>query len=225
MNNESFLPSACPLGQGPSLTFKRAILLVPVMLLAVATTGWPVVLYDNGTFTTSGNAFSDPSFPAQAGDDFTLSMAGTAQQIQWWGVYFGSPAPVQDNFTIGFFSFTGSVPDVNPLASYAIGNNLTRTDTGQDTLGGLDIFQYSATIPDTALAAGTPYLLSIVNDTTPNWGWTFSPVNAGRWFRSSDQGSWGSFDNTPGLAFNISGTVAPPTVPEGGTSALLLGVA
>ncbi|HEY5741933.1 MAG TPA: hypothetical protein VIS99_05270 [Terrimicrobiaceae bacterium] len=195
--------------------------MVPLMLLAVAPAAWPILLYDNGTFTIGGGPKSDFS-SIQAGDNFTLSTAGTAQQIQWWGFYAESAFPAQDDFIIRFFSFTGGVPDTTPFASYAIGNNVTRTDTGQD-FSSFDIFEFSATIPDTALAAGTSYLLSIVGNTTEDFFWSFDG-SGNRWVRTSEGQSWIEA-STSNLAFNISGTVGPPAVPEGGTSALLLGVA
>lgn len=205
----------------------KAVLLVPLMIIAVAPAGWPVLLYDNGgPIGAATGPPSDFSASGQAGDDFSLSMAATAQQIEWWGFYPGNAA-LTDDFTIRFFGFTGGSPDAIPLFSYGIGSNLTRINIGPGANpSGTDIYRYSAIIPDTLLAGTTPYLLSIVNntDSTSDWFWQFTGSGPTYYSRQADGQSW-STAATASLAFNISGTFATPGVPESGASMLLLGVA
>jgi hypothetical protein len=177
------------------------------------------IIWDNGGPDQLQLIGSDFEFPFQLGDNFTLGTAATAGQIQWWGGYAGSNTPTgPDNFTIRLFTITAGVPSTVPLFSYAVGNSVGRVDSGLNA-GAIDIYSYTATIPDTLLASGD-YLLSIVNntaaDTDDNWYWATSSQSGATWERASDGQTW-NFRNNKEFAFNIGGTA----VPEPGTNALL----
>jgi hypothetical protein len=166
---------------------------------------------------------SDFAATDQVGDDFTLSVMQTANQIQWWGFYAGGNTPTTpDAFTIRFFTITAGVPAVVPLFDYFVGD-VGRVDSGLNA-GSSDIYSFTTTIPDTLLPAGS-YLLSIVNntaaDTDDDWWWAFSghlPQAARE--RNNDGQPWGNLLRE--TAFNISG---PSAVPETGSSILLLAFA
>lgn len=135
----------------------------------------------------------------ETGSNFTLTSAATVRSVTWYGVYAFSSAQhaAADDFTIRFYADGGGVPGGSPFAEYAVGNG-GRVDTGYRIHGTeiFDEFVYQAAIPDTLLAAGTTYFISIQNDTTGDpggeWHWTSSGegdgvevyrLGSGRWRR------------------------------------------
>jgi hypothetical protein len=136
------------------------------------------VVYDNGITTADDASQSDVHVSSYRADDFTLSSgAATFDTVSLSGMYFNGNTPqATDVFTIELFADNGSgLPATTALASYAVGNAVNRTDSGTMLFSAYNIYDYSATIASTALTAGQPYWLSVVNDTTAdnndNWFW------------------------------------------------------
>ena len=198
------------------------LLLGSLVFLTLASPGSAATIWDNGSPDLVNGTYSDFAFAQQEGDAFSVALAQTANQIQWWGGYGQTVAP-PDNFTIRFFSVTVGVPATAPLFSYT--PVVSRTDTGVD-LFGYDLFLYSATIPDTLFGPGD-YLLSIVNNTSPlppgdYWYWASSAQTGTSWSRQLDGQPWNSIEGE--FAFKILGPNGNGTgVPESGTGALLFG--
>jgi hypothetical protein len=94
----------------PLLQFMKTspLLLVSFLFLAIAPASRSVTIWDNGMPDLNGGAPSDSASSIQRGDDFSLAMTATAQQIQWWGFYGSAVAPA-DDFTISIFTITGGV--------------------------------------------------------------------------------------------------------------------
>jgi len=184
--------------------------LIFLMLIASSST-LAAVIFDNGGPNGSRGAGSDLDQGQEAADDFVLGVLGdTITGVSWSGAYHATNTPVaNDDFTIRFYS--SALPST-PFLSYEVGNSVNRVDSGvDDAFWGLDIFNYSASIPVTALTAGTTYWLSIVNNTagaSDDWLWELSGASGQLAFRTTPTDSW----NTVGgaLAFQLDGEVPIP---------------
>ncbi|WP_417850571.1 PEP-CTERM sorting domain-containing protein [Thalassoglobus sp.] len=141
------------------------------------------IIYDNGVSPSDGDQArrSDLSSPSVfSGDDFVLSADSTLRSIEWSGIYWADNTPqAVDNFSVRIYDFSGANPGGFPLTTINVGNNVNRTDSGEDfSLGSYssDIFSYSANITPIALTAGR-YVLSIYNDTSvdnnDDWFWSY----------------------------------------------------
>jgi hypothetical protein len=200
-------------------------LLIPAIFITLGSPSFATTIWDNGTPDLERGYFSDFGAGQQLGDNITVATTATANQIQWWGGYFRSSTPTgPDAFTIRFFNIVAGVPDIAPLFSYSIGD-VAEVDTGLDFFGSLNLYVYSATIPDTLLAPGS-YLVSIVNNTPGGdgtWLWATSSQSGLFYTRNNEGEAWrsGTFAE---LAFNVSGPMNGTGVPESGTSVLLFGV-
>jgi hypothetical protein len=201
-------------------------LIAGLLVIAAAQRSTAATIWDNGGPSSSvSDILSDISLPGfgsnQVGDNFILGTSATLTQVQWSGLY-GSNVPGADDFFIRFFTISGGVPVMTAFLSFNVGS-VGRSDSGLDDSVGLDIYNYTATIPNTLLAPGD-YLVSIVNDTNsdPNgdkfWYWTASSANGSSWSRASqgDDAVWSSLPVE--FAFKIDGFASSGTVPEGGAT-------
>ena len=136
------------------------------------------LVFDNGTGGVSGVEAASPAFFNSVSDnlrnanDFQLDTTETISRISWSGRYSGdvfeaSGEPFQqDDFTIEFYEgifFNGEpyAPDGDPIATFNVGNDVNRTDSGIDLpLDGGDLYEFSADI-DITLEAGKTYWVSI----------------------------------------------------------------
>ena len=214
-----------------SAIFLLSLIAVILLALPALTSPAGAAIYDNGGPDYSDGKVSDFGLPVQSGEDFILnSGASVITDIHWWGFYFSNLVPVQvppnDSFTIRIFGFdnVSGLPDTNPFYNSAIqAVAVTRIDTGTTAVG-QEFFEYSVDTPPISLTPGTPYLLSIVNDSTSSggggyghWNWATSQVGS-HFFRVNDGGTWqpAPFE----LAFNLTGPSSQP-VPEPATMLLL----
>ena len=169
-------------------------------------------IFDNGgpDLVTAWN--SDlTTFGFESADNFDL-LAGssTITDIHWFGEYFDNIAGT-DAFTIRIYDDAGGEPDTLVYSNF-IGSSATRTPTGTQGSGGFDVYAYSMLVAPIALSSGTPYWLSIVNDTTNGWYWATSVG-----FSSGDsvirEGPTGAWEPTPlgnELAFSLTNDVPEP---------------
>lgn len=185
------------------------------------------VIYDNGGPDPDGNAYFNDSgtYDNLNADSFTLQAgANTITDIHWWGVYTDNVAK-DDNFTIVIYDTSGAAflpgNSVSPINSF----NESRSDTGLDLFGALDIYSYSVFIDPITLNFGETYWLEVLNNTTPNeqgwaWAWVTSQLDGDHAYWQSNNGEYWAptFDN---LAFNLTNDAAP--VPEPSTFLLLGG--
>ena len=188
---------------------KQVVNVIVALMLAWGTAATAAVIYSNGP--TATNSFvSDPDFPTFVSDDFTLAAgANVITGVQWKGLYAftNTPQPV-DIFTIQIFADIGGAPAVNPLHSLPVGNP-GRTDTGIN-LGNFDLFAYSVDVAPIALAPGTPFWLSIFNDTTgdanDNWFWGMQDAVGNSFERPDQNVAWIARANRQD--FQLSGPLA-----------------
>ena len=201
-------------------------LIAGLTLMASAAPSQAIVIFDNGAPDGSTQHRSDlggvanPKF--QVGDEFRLvDGANTINSLRWWGSYTNDSVH-DDDFTVRIFEF-GLGPRTLPFIEFQVGA-ASRSDSGQDSrTAGLDIYEYTADLPDTVLMPNFLYLLSIVNDsgTMADWGWSSTAGTA--WRRSG--ATTAEVDATPwntnisiGMAFSLSG---PSPVPAPGTLLLV----
>jgi hypothetical protein len=188
-----------------------------ILVLALLLSSSPAqagVIYDNGSPNLSSTYFSDPDSGFQEWDNFQLTTDTTITDVHWWGAYADgnvNVAAAPDDFTIQIWTDSGASSPDALLIELALGT-VTRISTGDQILGGLDVYQYEVYVDAVTLDANTEYWLTIVNDSVTNGGggWT--------WASSADTGShWcvgevcaTGLEVGRELAFNLTG----PTVPE-----------
>ena len=133
------------------------------------------VLFDNGVGGLNGVNYAVPSYFDTANNNFKVASdirVDETQQVNsitWTGSYGGDlneefPSIYQaDDFTIEFFEGTSEVPIGAPIASFNVGNEVNRTDTGVivGASQNIPIYQFSADI-DIKLEVGKTYWVSIV---------------------------------------------------------------
>jgi hypothetical protein len=188
------------------------------LMLAWGTAATAAVIYSNGPTATNGFV-SDTDFPLFVADDFTLAAgANVITDIHWTGLDAFSNTPQLDNFTIQLFANVAGSPAVAPFLSLAIGNP-GRTDTGLNVAGS-DLFAYSVNVAPILLAAGTPFWISIFNntsaDTDDNWFWGMQDAAGNSFMRNSPAVAWSTQGNRQD--FQLTG---PTDVSEPSALALL----
>ena len=178
------------------------------------------IVYDNNAGGASG---IDQSFGSDLdsgflqADDVTLTSDTVITGVQWTGVYLGSQqtAPAADHFTVSIFANAAGSPDGGAmLASFNVGNAVSRQDSGIDLFAVTNIYNYEAAINYT-FAAGTTYWVAISTDTSDdaedNFFWT-SQLNQGNHHFSQDNGAtWAAGSNPNGSRhdFRLSGVPIP----------------
>lgn len=220
--------SLMPVAAAKSKSLSLALLAAVVTVFVGVTPAAAAVIYDNGGADGSRGWWSDFKIGQQMADGFVLSAGNnTITGVNWSGSYYSNNIPTgTDNFTIRIFSGAGS-PSANPLYSFSVGNAVNRVDSGiNDATWSIDIYNYSANIAPTTLVAGTPYWLSVVNDTTghsSDWLWENSSANGGDFYRYGDGNPWNT--HSVELAFQLTYATSNG-VPEPATLALMgLGLA
>lgn len=185
-----------------------------------------VIFSNGGPDPNRGWPYSDFDFPAEIADDFVLAPASNVvRDVHWWGRYGSRDvAPASDNFAIRIFADAAGRPAADPLHTAALLAPVTRTLI-EDPAGTqwTTYFAYDAAISPIALAAGTTYWLSIVNDTAPavaDWLWASTTTDGRATFRDDPSDSWSSFEPQQAFELTDSGTAIPAPA-----TALLLGLA
>lgn len=169
---------------------------------------------------------SDVATNTFTADDFQLSATDTARSVTWVGMYFptGTPQGV-DAFTINFYTDSGGSPNTL-IQSFNVGNAVNRTATGQFFSPQIEFFKYSADLgAGQALAGGTPYWLSVINNTSidpdDRWFWGVLARSGTNKVSLNGGATWLNSDNTTYFVLD-NANLRDATVPEP-TSLLLLG--
>ncbi len=182
-------------------------------------------LFDNGV-PPSGNyaQTSDLSLPDPrvVGDDFTLPAPVYLSGFEWTGFFSDLPVATEDDVTIRIFDYSGSFPSPPALHVFALGNNVTRTDSGLDYANS-DVFNYKAAVQTTVIPAGR-YMISIGNDTntgqfTKKWSWKGATAASPLFFQSSDGSSFQFARAAANFDFKLTGAV----IPEPQSATLMVG--
>ncbi|MBK8268123.1 MAG: PEP-CTERM sorting domain-containing protein [Planctomycetes bacterium] len=186
-----------------------------------------ILVHDNGGPNLPDGLVSDPTFPAQVGDDFQISQAFGITRVTWYGAYKGGDQLPDgtDHFSLRFFPFSNPTnPSPTSLADLTL-SNVLRLPTSLTMFAGNPVFAYEATFPVVNLIAGH-YLLSIVNDTTgmsEQWMWHTHGTAPGSqfWKRSNSANNWlGPFGTE--MSFQIYAVPEPATVAMMGVAGLVL---
>lgn len=191
---------------------------------------------DNGCGYASQNDTTSGGYGnfATVYDDFTLGSASAVTSVNWIGSIFEGPIEPVTGFTINFLSDVNGQPGT-VLASENIVGDAGQTSLGNDQSGDAE-FSYRATLP-TAFSAtgGTTYYLSIVADLAfePEWGWETSGVGDDGAYQNFFGGEYSLAPYGGGnMAFTLDGSVLDtgvdppaPSIPDGGSTLLLLGLA
>ena len=172
-----------------------AFLSVSISILIFGGGSHAAVIYDNGVIVDNARA-SDVDFPLFVADDFTLGAgANTVYDVHWTGAYAFSNTPsATDNFTLQVYADAAGTPGAL-LHTVLLGNGVNRVDTGIDIFG-FDLYSYSTNISPITLAAGTPFWLSIFNDTSSdtndNWYWGMAIGAGNSRSRAGASAAWGA---------------------------------
>lgn len=164
--------------------FKKILLFVLLGPLAVVES-MAVPIFEQAS-AQAGGGVSDLDWYNDMGfirtDNFRLDSDATVRSVSWFGhYYYGSyDVPVTDNFVIAFYTDINGSPALDPFATFNLGNDVNRADTGskQPLKTPVDQYLYSANI-DLGLEADTDYYISIFTDTadeTSNWFWDKSSL-------------------------------------------------
>ena len=177
------------------------------------------IVFDNGVGGAKGidDALQSDADPLPefnniveiAADDFMVNADTVITNVHWAGVYVLSNTPSVDDFQIRIYADNGG-PTGSPIASFNVGNDVNRSDSGADFMTLFDIYEYSATIKFEA-AANVTYWLSIdaqsFADDNDTWFWG-SLSTSGNAYTSPNIGvSWSKF----GQATTMVLQGAPPT--------------
>jgi hypothetical protein len=188
------------------ISFSFAILLWAVPFSLTAQT----IVFDNGVGGATGidDALQSDADPLPennnmveiAADDFSVAKNTLITNVQWVGLYAVSNTPAVDNFVIRIYTDKNG-PSGTPLATFEVGNNVNRTDSGQNFQLLLDVFEYSAEINFVA-NAGTTYWLSIdarsFADNNDTWFWG-SLSTTGNAHNSPDLNNWSQFGHSTSM--------------------------
>lgn len=129
--------------------------------------------FDNGTGgivgveAASSAYFNSASDNIRIANDVTLDITQTINRISWSGVYLFDSAFTEDDFTIEFYegifyNDNPYSPEGDPIATFNVGNDVNRVDTGIELRNenGATLYEYSADI-DITLEEGRTYWVSI----------------------------------------------------------------
>jgi len=183
------------------------------------------VLYTNGApdLTNTGETFNADNnliVRDMVGDVFTPTASGTANTVNFAGLYFSSnTVPTSDTFTITLYSVSAGAP--NTLLDTSTLSGETRTPVGA---GGLDgdytVYDFSGTLNTTfSLSTGTSYYLGIADATSPYEGFNVAYSDGSATSLYQGVVGVGNFESDPGHALSFSLNA----VPEPTTAPLLLG--
>lgn len=141
------------------------------------------VVFDNGVGGATGidDALQSDGDPLPennnmveiAADDFSVVEDTMITMVRWIGIYALSNSPMVDDFIIRIYNDNNG-PIGSPIATFEVGDDVNRTDSGENFQFILDVFEYSAKINFEASANET-YWLSIdarsFADNNDTWFW------------------------------------------------------
>ncbi|MDX9972841.1 MAG: PEP-CTERM sorting domain-containing protein [FCB group bacterium] len=205
------------------MRYARLVILFGITLaFAIAMPARADIIFGDPNPALVTGDYSDFDFPRQIAGAFVLQPgAAVVTDIHWWGLYAAGDSFADDDFWIRIFADNGAAtPEDTPSILELHPVNVLRVDTGLDAAD-LDIYYYSLDISPLALTAGTPYYLSIVNDTggdSDNWAWLDAAAGA-HWLRGVDVDPWsvGRLLTQPAFTLTNDNTV----IPEPATLSLL----
>ena len=203
---------------GRLLRYSSKALTVLMFFLFFGHSAQATLAWDNGN-PSNGNAYvSDPTFPIQYGDNFTLSSTTVISKIEWFGAYKGSSltANPTDAFSLRVFRFTNGAPENTPILLLSP-SGVARTLTGGVLPLGNFVYDYQANITPTSLLPGQ-YLVSVINNTLgqpDQWMWALHQSVSGDkcWMRFRDTDAWGGPYGSE-FAFKL---YSPDPIPEPAT--------
>lgn len=173
---------------------KIFVALAYAVLTLVCTPATAALIFDNGDSAGRDGGWSDFDQGQEIADDFTLGAGrNSVSAISWSGSYYDTNTPTAaDDFTFNFYT---ADLGLTPFLSIHIADEASRVDSGIDnTLFGLDVYDYFATIPAITLLPNETYFLSIVNNTvndSDDWLWDVSnPVAGNGRFRPGPGDPW-----------------------------------
>ncbi len=130
---------------------------------------------------------SNPLVNQEAFDNFTPAVGGNVNSITWWGFY--APLPLgsgactpqggdaADNFTVTYFNNDEDTPGDVIAGPFPV--TPTKTDTGKQIVGLLNLFQYTASHPNVPLQAGQCTWVRVLNNTTADCVWLWGVAEPG----------------------------------------------
>lgn len=194
------------------VTFTFCVLMMPTSAHA------EVVLFDSLSNTNTAYFADVGRSQQQLFDDFSISTGDptNVNMAVWHGVYATGNAANPDDFTIQFYSNSGTVPG-SLISSQSVA--VSRQVTGTLTLGGnsWDIYEYSANFADVNLTTSDTYWMSVFNDTSQGWAWAadttqgrmaYSPANSNNRFNVNSQLQFQILSTPEPASFIMFGIVA-----------------
>jgi hypothetical protein len=122
--------------------------------------------------------FNDVAYDQQRlAEDVLLGEPATLRSLSFLGGYFDGPVAANDTFAVKVFADADGLPDPNNVLAERSLQSVQRSGP-VGTYFHRDIYAYSADLEAVSLDAGTPYWLTLVNDTTGQasgtWCWAGS---------------------------------------------------
>ena len=187
------------------------ILLVSLVIFIQSQAAAQEIVFDNGVGGAAGidDALQSDADPLPennnsveiAADDFSVASDTEITTVEWVGLYVISNSPGVDDFLIRIYE-DNSGPVGSPLATFNVGNDVNRTNSGVDFMLLFDIYEYSAEISFQAVA-GTTYWISIdaqsFADNNDTWFWGSLSTQGNAHISSNLGNTWSLFGHTTTL--------------------------
>lgn len=163
----------------------------------------------NGT----GSSKSDLTTPGpeQKADNFSLAFATTPNGIRWWGPYSG-PEAGPYVYQVRFYNDAAGLPAAAPFYNQTL-TGVSRVPSTAFTNSSSAVSEFFGTIPaGPALAAGTPYHVSVVDNSADTVLFWMCSTPGGQFVRLTEGSAWSVSGITDNLAFELY-DVPEPTTP------------
>lgn len=196
-------------------------------LLAVVSSAQAAVFYEKGGQPFQDLLASDSQSGIEVAESFVLGQDAKLQDMHWWGGCTrtgaeGDCGASENNFTITIYlqesDASGKSVPGDVYATFSFPGLSCPTSS---SINNVPIFGCAVVVAETDLVAGTPYWLSIVNDTTNDWGWAANTVSTGGSLYSLDGGTTWDVQGGLQVAFALTDDGGGNVVPEPATLALL----
>jgi len=145
---------------------------VLLLLLALVSASVPAsaqILFDNGSAALGSGGygyFADTgnSEFTEAGDVFTATLSGTANYVDFAGLYYGGNTPATDTFVLSLYSTSGGAPGT--LITQSLLPSYSRTLLGMGE--SKTVYEFSGMLQSSmSLTAGTSYYFGITDTSDP----------------------------------------------------------
>ena len=145
------------------------VLVLFISLFFICVPASAQVLFDNGSAALGSGGYgyyADTGNPdySEAGDVFTATMSGTANYVDFAGLYYGGTTPTTDTFVLSLYSTSGGAPGT--LITQSLLPSFTRTllGSGESQL----VYEFSGNLTSSmTLTAGTSYYFGITDTSNP----------------------------------------------------------